>query len=96
MYAYCENNPVNTSDPSGAFGIVLAAIVSATVNVASTYIAAKVTGQEYSVVDGLVAAAVGAVNVIPGVGPFIAGAISGSYSAYTSIKKRCNSWRSST
>ena len=41
------------------------------------------TGQEFTITDALVSAAVGAVNVIPGAGRFIAGGISGLYAAHT-------------
>lgn len=65
---------------------MLSAAVSTVVNAATTYVAAKAAGQEYTVTDLLVSAAVEAVNAIPGVGKFAAGAISGAYSAYTAIE----------
>ena len=88
MFAYCNNDPVNHVDHNGEFGLLtlISAAVSAVVNVATTYIAAKATGQEYTLTDALVSAAIGATNAIPGVGPFIAGGISGAYSAYTAVK----------
>ena len=90
MFAYCENNPVMNSDPTGEFGflvgLLVSAVVSAVVNVATTYVAAKVTGQEYTLTDGLVAAAAGVANAIPVVGKFVAGGISGGYAAYTAYK----------
>lgn len=59
---------------------MLSAAVSTVVNVATTYVAAKAAGQEYTVTGLLVSAAVG-------VGKFAAaGAISGAYSAYTAIE----------
>ena len=88
MFAYCNNSPVIQADHTGEFGLLtlVSAAVSAAVNVATTYIAAKATGQEYTLTDALVSAAIGAVNAIPGAGPFIAGGISGAYSAYTAVK----------
>ena len=88
MFAYCNNSPVIQADHTGEFGLLtlVSAVVSAAVNVATTYIAAKATGQEYTLTDSLVSAAIGAVNAIPGAGPFIAGGISGAYSAYTAVK----------
>ena len=88
MFAYCNNSPVIQADHTGEFSLLtlVSAVVSAAVNVATTYIAAKATGQEYTLTDALVSAAIGAVNAIPGAGPFIAGGISGAYSAYTAVK----------
>ena len=88
MFAYCNNSPVIQADHTGEFGLLtlVSAVVSAAVNVATTYIAAKATGQEYTLTDALVSAAIGAVNAIPGAGPFTAGGISGAYSAYTAVK----------
>lgn len=88
MFAYCNNSPVIQADHTGEFGLLtlVSAVVSAAVNVATTYIAAKATGQEYTLTDALVSAAIGAVNAIPGAGPFIAGGISSAYSAYTAVK----------
>ena len=50
----------------------------------TSYIAAKVTGQNYSLSDGFVAAASGAACAFGPVGAVIAGLISGGYSAYAS------------
>ena len=88
MFAYCNNNPVVQSDHNGEFDLLtlVSAVISAAVNVATTYIAAKATGQEYTLTDALVSAAIGAANAIPVAGPFIAGGISGAYSAYTAVK----------
>ena len=85
MYVYCGNNPVSRIDESGYFW--LEAIVGAAVNVATTFIAAKVTGQSYTWADAGAAALSGACNAIPIVGPVISGAISGIYTGYTSY---CN------
>jgi len=85
MYAYCDNNPVKLLDPTGEFPvIIIAAVLSASINVITTFVAAKVTGQEYTWVDALVYAAAGATNVIPYVGIYVNAAISGIYSGFVS------------
>ena len=78
MFAYCNNNPVVQADHNGEFDLLtlVSAAVSAAVNVATTY----------TLTDALVSAAIGAANAIPVAGPFIAGGISGAYSAYTAVK----------
>jgi len=86
MFAYCGNNPINKIDLTGEFGWLAAALVSATVNVVVTYVAAKVTGQDYTLKDAAVAAISGAANTIPVVGPYIAGAISGTHAAISAAK----------
>ena len=86
MFAYCMNNPAIMQDSEGksAVAVFLAkAAVYATVNVAVTYIAAKVTGQSYSWKDAGVAAVAGATGAIPVYGKYISGAITGVYTAYT-------------
>lgn len=77
MFAYCGNNPILREDTSGTFW--LSAVVGAVVNVTTTYIAAKVTGQDYTWKDAGVAALSGAANAIPVVGPLLSGAITGVY-----------------
>ena len=83
MFVYCLNNPVNLSNPSGEFGlgVVLGkAAIGAAVNVLTTYIGAKVTGQSYSWKDAGVAALAGALGT-GGTGLKIAaGVVSGIYS----------------
>ena len=37
MFAYCANNPVNTIDPTGEFGILAAILIGAAVGLASQY-----------------------------------------------------------
>ncbi len=86
-FAYCGNNPTNNIDTSGAwFFTAIKAVAGAVVNVITTYVAAKATGQEYTLTDGLVAAGVGAVNAIPGAGPYLAASLSGAYSGYTAYE----------
>ena len=88
LYAYCYNNPVSYIDPSGHFGISLAikALVGAAINVATTYIAAKATGQEYTWLDAAVAAGVGAVNAFGKIGKIASGVISGVYAGINSYR----------
>ena len=38
MFAYCGNNPVNMSDPSGEFGLLAGLVVGAIVGVVSQYV----------------------------------------------------------
>ncbi|EJW98877.1 hypothetical protein EVA_13017, partial [gut metagenome] len=53
-------------DDEGEFAISLVKMaVGAVVNVATTYIAAKVTGQKYGMWDGVAAAVAGAANSMP-------------------------------
>ena len=85
MYAYCGNNPIMHIDPSGESWVALG-IVSAVVNVAITFFAAKITQQEYTIVDAGVAATSGFVNAIPVVGPLASGIISGAYAGYATYK----------
>ena len=82
LFAYCGNNPVNRKDINGNFWV--AALVGAAVNVATTFIAAKVTGQEYTWADFGIAALSGAVNAIPVVGTVLSGVITGTYAGYMS------------
>jgi len=84
MFAYCGNNPIVRKDFSGTFW--LSALVGAAVNVATTFIAAKVTGQKYTWRDAVVAAASGGANAIPVVGPLISGVITGGYTACVSYQ----------
>ena len=85
-FAYCNNNSINCADQSGEVAFWISAVIGAAVNVATTYIAAKATGQDYTLMDGLVAAAAGALNAIPVVGPYIAATVSGAYAGYTAYK----------
>ena len=66
MFAYCENNPVNRSDPDGEmFGALIGgAILGGVINVATTCLIAGLTGEDISV--GTV------------VGAFVGGAIGGT------------------
>ena len=96
MYAYCENNPVNGEDQNGKF--VLSAILAktavvvgkaalgASVNVLTTFVAAKVTGQSYSWQDAGVAALSGALGTGNTPLKIAAGVVSGTYSAYMAYK----------
>ena len=91
MFAYGLNSPVFVKDDNGCFAIssvivgkLISAAVGAVVNVATTYIAAKATGQDYTWADFGVAAGVGAANAL--LGPFWAAGISGIYAGYTAYK----------
>lgn len=60
MFAYCENDPINKSDPSGEFPWNM--VVGGAINLATSYAAAKLTGQSFSAKDAVVSFAVGAIN----------------------------------
>ena len=67
LYAYCDDNPVMYRDDAGMFVITATAIeiaVGAIINIATSYIAAKATGQKFGIGDCVVAAIAGAVSVI--------------------------------
>ena len=64
MFAYCENNPVNRSDPNGeVFGeIIGGAILGGVINVATTCLIAGLKGEDISagtVVGAFVSGAIG-------------------------------------
>ena len=89
VYAYCANNPVNFSDPTGEFalGVILGrAAIGAAVNVLTTYIGAKVTGQSYSWKDAGVAALAGALGTGGTVLKVAAGVVSGLYTGVTAYQ----------
>jgi len=89
MFAYCNNNPVNLSDPNGnfAFGIILGkAVLGAAVNVLTTYIGAKVTGQSYSWKDAGFAALSGAFGTGGTVLKVAAGVVSGAYTGISAYQ----------
>ena len=78
LYAYCDNNPIARLDLDGMFWMhVAAALTGAVVNVAITYVSKKVTGQDFTPDDFLLAAATGAINTIPRLGPWANGIING-------------------
>lgn len=85
LFAYCDSNPAVRKDAEGDFWVTAAAAaIGAAVNITTTYIAAKATGQDYGLRDAAVAGLSGAVNVIPKFGPCISGVISGLYACYVS------------
>ena len=86
VYTYCANNPTNFSDPTGEFaiGVMLGkAFIGATVNVLTTYIGAKVTGQSYSLKDAGFAALTGAFGTGNLGFKIAAAAVSGIYTGVT-------------
>ena len=96
LYAYCDDNPVMYRDDAGMFVITAAqvglGVLGMVTNVATCYIAAKATGQEFGIGDLAVAALAGLVNgvtinnlyvtltsaFISGIGTTICSIISGS------------------
>ena len=86
LYAYCDNEPIVRVDEDGKLWLITA-LVSAVVNIAVTFVAAKVTGQDYTWADAGVAAAAGIANTIPLAGPALNGVITGGYTAYNAYQK---------
>lgn len=89
MFVYCLNNPVGQSDPNGEFalGIILGkAVIGAAVNVLTTYIGAKVTGQSYSLKDAAVAAISGALGTGGTTLKVTAGLVSGIYTGFSAYQ----------
>ena len=89
VYAYCANNPVVFSDPTGEFAlgtILLKAVVGAAVNVLTTYIGAKATGLSYSWKDAGVAALAGALGTGNTALKVTAGVVSGLYTGVTAYQ----------
>ena len=66
LYAYCDDNPVMYRDDAGMFVITAAqvglGVLGMVTNVATCYIAAKATGQEFGIGDLVIAAAAGFVG----------------------------------
>ena len=89
MFAYCNNSPINYADPSGtiAVEIIVAlakqAAVGAVINLATSYLAATITGQSFTLRDGCWAAVAGAGS---GIHPALGGTIGGIYAAYSSYE----------
>ena len=95
MFAYCENNPVMGSDPTGEWvHLAIGAAIGAAINVATSYVAHSIAGESYSIRDAITDAAVGAASgalAASGVGKagqtVLNGLIGGVSAAYTSYKE---------
>ena len=73
LYVYGINNPILYQDLSGDFAITAAIVgkmvLGATINLTTSYISAKVTGQNFTVTDALssiLSGAIGGINVFAG------------------------------
>ena len=65
LYVYGDNDPVNKKDDDGEIAqFVAMGIIGAVTNVGISFIASKVTGQDYGWKDAVVDAAVGALSAI--------------------------------
>ena len=63
LYAYCDNNPVMRVDHSGEFwGFIAKAALGAAITLGTSWFAAKVTGQEFTIKDVAVSVAAGVLN----------------------------------
>lgn len=63
LYAYCDDNPVMYRDDAGMFAFSVGlGVLGMVTNVATCYIAAKATGQEFGIGDLVIAAVAGAVG----------------------------------
>ena len=85
LYVYCGNNSVNQKDSMGYFSIVLG-LVCAAINVGTSYLAAKVTGQEYTWKNALVDGAVGFLSAGKTVAKVAAAVISVGVDVYSNYK----------
>ena len=64
MFAYCENDPINRSDPSGELlaEIIGGSIAGAAIGIASTFINAQINGKKVSGMDVVTGALRGALS----------------------------------
>ena len=91
LYVYCISNPVAYVDPVGTLAFLASLLVrmavGAIINIATTFIAAKVTGQEVTWLDIGVAAAAGALSASGSkTASIVAGVGAGLYTAIMTYK----------
>ena len=65
MFAYCENNPVMKQDPTGELGVIASCLVGGTVNMITSFIGAKATGQDFALKDAAISFALGSISYSP-------------------------------
>ena len=83
LYVYAINSPITWCDVTGEVGILATIAIGAAVNVVTTYIAAKVTGQSYTWKDAGIAVLSGALSSVDNWGAkILGGVIAGAYTAY--------------
>lgn len=89
VYAYCANNPVNFSDPTGEFiltalivGVVAGAVIGGAIGGTVAYNSAKSSGLEGSDLFWATAGGVGKGTLIGGVAGGLVGATGGVVAAY--------------
>ena len=85
LYVYCGNNPINQKDSMGYFAIFMN-LVCAAANIGTSYLAAKVTGQEYTWKNALVDGAVGFLSAGKTVAKVAAAVISVGVDVYSNYK----------
>ena len=88
MFAYCENDPVNRSDPSGELAdTIIGGLIGMTTNMIASYVAGNSLGK--IIIDGAVGFATGAINK-----KIITISINAALSLYSGITTgiKCNSF----
>ena len=90
MFAYCNNNPVVLSDEKGELGVIATGLIGAGINIASTFIAAKVTGQDYTLMDAAVNGVAGFAGTLGLAGAILGAIACGGWSGYTTYQSTEN------
>ena len=86
LYAYCDNNPVMRKDEGGEFWLAVAKLAfNIVTTVATDFISAKVTGQDYTPADILASAVSGFLGGRKK-GGILSGVFNAGYSMYKSYK----------
>ena len=94
MFAYCLNNPVMLLDISGEFPwiAVAGAVLGGLVNLGTSALAAKITGQSFGVWDGVVAFGVGVACTLGPIGIGTGAVVNGVYTAYSNYANGASGW----
>ena len=83
LYAYCDNNPVVRIDVGGEFWTL---VIGAAINVATSWLTAAATGEEFGLIDAGLAAIVGATAGVKTIGLALNGIVSGLVSGVSSYR----------
>ena len=91
MFAYCLNNPAKMTDDGGEWAHIAAgALIGAVVNVAMGYLSAVQDGRNYSVTEGVIDAASGAISgglAASGAGRFVQTAVNAAVAGFSTVSK---------